>query len=265
VIGEVVVTLATADLRLPVEEHLPTVAQKDRLARARVALIRRCMARFGIVYDVTPVPADQYGPVSLTDRRYGITDLALARAFGYGLGPRDPSLFVRPDPPRLGADGANVLTGQGRSIVAGLVVPEGGCIGEADRRLTSSAIAAADLARGNRLQIESFAESRADSRVRAALDSWSACMAEDGYHYADPLAAAADPAFTGPPDQHQLDVAIADIGCRATANVTGIWFAVESAYQQRAIEVDHAAFARTRDAIQARDKLAAEADPCGSR
>ena len=66
-------------------------------------------------------------------------------------------------------------------------------------------------------------------------------------------------------DQHQIDVAIADIGCRATANVTGIWFAVESAYQRRAIEADRAAFARTRDAIQARDKLAAEADPRGSR
>jgi hypothetical protein len=260
VIGEVAVTLATAELRLPVEEYLPTVAQKDRLARARVALLRSCMARFGIAYDTTPFPADRYGPVSLTDRRYGITDLALARVYGYGLGPRDPSLFVRSGPVRLSADGTNVLTGQGRSVVAGLVVPEGGCIGEADRSLTSAATAAADLDRGNRVQIESFTQARADSRVRAALDAWSVCMAEHGYHYADPLAAAADPVFAGPPDQHQLDVAIADIGCKASANVAGIWFAVESAYQQRAIDSDRRAFARTRDAIRARDHLAAEVD-----
>ena len=257
-------TLATAQLRLPVEDYLPTVAQKDRLARARVALIRACMARFGFAYEVTPVPSDRYGPVSLTDRRYGITDLALARTFGYGLGPRDPAGIVRPDPPRLGADGQNVLTGQGRSVVAGLVVPDGGCIGEADRALTGSAAAVAHLGQGSRLQVESFTMSRADSRVRDALDSWSVCMAAAGYRYADPLAASADPAFNGPLDQQQVDVAVADVVCKASTNVTGIWFTVESAYQRRAIEADRTAFAQTRDAIRVRDRLAAEADPCGS-
>ena len=258
-IGEIPMLVATAELRLPVEDYLPTVAQQDRLARARVTLIETCMARFGFAYDVTPVPSGRYGPVSLTERRYGITDLALARTFGYGLGPRDPSLSARPDQPRLGAAGANVLTGQGRSVVVGLAVPDGGCIGEADRALTNSATSTDDLFRGSRLQSESYARSRADSRVRDALESWSVCMAGGGYHYADPLAASADPAFTGAVDQQQIDVAVADIACKATTNVIGIWFATESAYQRRAIEADRAAFARTLDAIQARDRLAAAA------
>jgi hypothetical protein len=244
---------------MPVEDFLPTREQKDRLGRAQIALIRACMARFGIAYEVTPEPPGQYGPVSLTDRRYGISDMDLARMYGYGLGPRDPALAPRPNRPQLGADGETVLTGQGRSIVSGIAVPAGGCIGEAERALTPPANAGADILRGSKLQFESFAQSRGDSRVRAAVDAWSACMAKAGFHYADPLAAAADPAFISTLDQHQLTVAATDIGCKSSTNVIGIWFTVESAYQQRAIDADRPGFVATRAAIEARDRLASAA------
>ena len=247
--------LAGAGLRLPVEDYLPTGDQNDRLAQAQVALIRGCLARWGFGYDVVPVPSGRYGPTSLTDRRYGITDLALARVYGYGLGPRDPSLITRPSPPKLDPDGVTVLSGQGRSVVAGLAVPAGGCIGEADRALAGS-LSPADLRRGGDLQVESFARSRVDSRVRAVFQAWSSCVARSGYRYADPLAAAADPAFTGSPDRHQIDVATADIGCKASTNLVGVWFTVESAYQQRAIDADPSGFAATRGALAARDELA---------
>jgi hypothetical protein len=85
-------------------------------------------------------------------------------------------------------------------------------------------------------------------------------MAEAGFRYADPLAVAADPAFSARIDQHQLDVAVADIGCKSSTNLVGTWFTVESAYQTRAIRANRAAFAATRAAIDARDQLAAAVD-----
>jgi hypothetical protein len=254
IVGQIPQLLATATLHLPVEAYLPTTEQNDRLAQAQVSLVRGCLARFGIAYAVTPVPSGQFGPVSLVDRRYGITDIELARDFGYGLGPRDPAHLVRPAPPAIGADGENVLSGRGRSVVNGLAVPSQGCLGEADRSLTPPI--QADLRKGSTLQFESFAQSREDTRVTRAFTAWSACMAAAGFPYADPLAAAADPAFSASVDQHQRDVATTDIGCKATTNVVGIWFTVEAAYQARAIAADPTGFAATRAAIQARDQLA---------
>jgi hypothetical protein len=256
-IGTVPKLLASVDLRLPVEDYLTTAEQNDRLGLARLVLIRRCMARFGFEYNIKPVPTSGYGPRSLTDRRYGITDAELARTFGYGLGPRDPALLVRPDKPQIGPDGENVLSGQGRSVVKELPVPDGGCLGEAERAFQQSVPSGADTTKGTQLQFRSFEESKGDRRVRAVFAEWSTCMSELGYRYTDPLAAAADPAFIGPVTPEQIAVATADIKCKDRTNLVGIWFSVESAYQRRQIDSDRAGFAIARQAIAARDRAAA--------
>ncbi|HET8683380.1 MAG TPA: hypothetical protein VFM54_16160 [Micromonosporaceae bacterium] len=263
-VGEVPTLLASVGLRLPVEDYLQTTEQGDRLGAARLVLIRRCMARFGIDYTVKPLPASGYGPRSLTDRRYGITDLALARTAGYGLGPRDPKLAARPERPKIGPDGQTVLSGRGRSVVNGLPVPDGGCIAEADRALDQVVPAGTDVRIGNQLQLRTFEVSRNDSRVRAAFAAWSACMSGSGYLYDDPLTVMGDPAFTGEDPAHagrpspaELAVAAADIGCKARTNLVGIWFTVESAYQRREIDPDRARFVAAREAIAARDRAAA--------
>ncbi|HZN19305.1 MAG TPA: hypothetical protein VFB84_14180 [Micromonosporaceae bacterium] len=262
-IGEVPTLLASVGLRLPVEDYLPTAEQGDRLGAARLALIRRCMARFGIDYPVKPVPASGHGPRSLTDRRYGITDIALARTAGYGLGPRDPKLATRPERPKIGPDGQTVLSGRGRSVVNGLPVPDGGCIAEADRALDQAVPAGTDVRIGNQLQLRTFEVSKRDSRVQAAFAAWSECMRGSGYRYGDPLTVMADPAFTGEdpaqrggPSPAELAVAAADIDCKARTNLVGIWFTVESAYQRREIDADRALFVAAREAIAARDRAA---------
>ncbi len=256
-VGAVPTILSSTGLRLPVEDYLPTTEQSDRLARARLSLIHLCMSRFGFEYSVKPVPSGDYGPVNLTDRRYGITDAGLARIFGYGLGPRDPARAVRPERPEIGADGQNVLSGQGRTVVNGAPVPEGGCIGEADRRLTDPIPSSVAIRHGSQLQFESFAQSREDSRVQNAFSAWSACMAEAGYHYADPLATAADPSFAETVNGQQIAVALADIDCKASTNLVGIWYTIESAYQRRAIDADPSTYAAAKQGIAARDRLAA--------
>jgi hypothetical protein len=248
-IGSVPRLLESADLRLPVQDYLASEEQNAELAKAKLVLIRQCMSRFGVDYAVEFVPSDGYGPRSLTDRRYGITDLALAQEHGYGLGPRDPALQPPPVRPELGPDGQNALSGQGSSVVNGVEVPEGGCLAEADRALET---ATTNARLGQQLQRESFQESRQDSRVRSATKEWSSCMAEAGYRYTDPFAAAGDPRFIGGLTDEQIAVAVTDIDCKSRTNLVGIWFTVESAYQNRYIEQNAAKFEQTREAIAAR-------------
>jgi hypothetical protein len=257
VIGSVPKLLASADLRLPAQDYLQTNQQSERLGRARLALIQRCLARFGVDYAVEQVSSAGYGPRSLTDRRYGITDAELAARAGFGLGERDPSLQPQPARPDVGPDGQAALFGDGPSQVLGIEVPSGGCVGEADRAINRAVPAGADPQLGHKLQFESFELSKKDSRVRDAFAAWSLCMAEVGYRYPDPLAAAADPRFTGPEvSAEQIAVARADIGCKEETNLVGVWFTVESAYQQREIERNSAAFAACKEAIAARQRAA---------
>jgi hypothetical protein len=255
-IGAVPVIVDSVPLRLPIQDFMLTDAQQLQVGRAQWVLIGRCMKRFGYDYVVRPGP-EPYGPRSLTDRRYGTTDAALAAADGYGLGARDPLRRPRPTRPALDADGRNALNGQGRSRIHGLAVPAGGCLGEAAHGIDRAAPAGADSGLPERLQFESYALSGRDSRVLAAIGRWSACMARSGYDYADPMTAPGDPRFAHHPSALETAVARADVACKAATNLVGVWFTVESAYQERQLAQHAEVLDATRKALDARLSTAA--------
>jgi hypothetical protein len=256
-IGPIPAILASVNLRLPVQDYLLTDGQVQQVSRARLILIERCMGRFGFRYAVPQSgSATEYGPRSLTDRRYGITDARLAASSGYGLGDRDPSRQKRPPRPKIGADGDTVLSGQGQSSINRMPVPEGGCLGEAERALDASVPPAADPDLGQKLQFQSFEWAKRDERVQAVFRAWSSCMARSRYHYADPLAVAADPRFEGSVSKQEVAVAEADIACKARTNMVGVWFTVESSYQREQIGRTAAAFRATKEALAARLRVA---------
>ncbi|WP_424856029.1 hypothetical protein [Streptomyces sp. SAI-170] len=244
------------DLRLPLQDYLLDDRQLRDLDRARVVLIDRCMHDFGFTYAVRQ-PAADYGPRSATERRYGITDAADAAAYGYGLGKRDPALQKPPARPVLHADAETVLFGKGRSSIKGRKVPEGGCMTQADRSLGSVAPAGTDPGLPQQLSFRAFDLSRADSRVRGAIRAWSACMAESGHDYADPLAPLADPALTGSTSRRTIATATADIRCKQRTNLVGVWFTVESAYHKRLIDQHTEELEAVRAANTARLRTAA--------
>ncbi|MFI9149257.1 hypothetical protein [Streptomyces sp. NPDC053367] len=246
---------AAADLRLPLQDYLLDDRQLRDLDRARVVLIDRCMRGFGFTYAVRQPDAD-HGPRSATERRYGITDAADAAAYGYGLGERDPALQKPPPRPVLRADAETVLFGKGRSSIKGRKVPEGGCMTQADRSLGPAAPAGTDPGLPQQLSFRAFDLSRADSRVRAAIRAWSACMARGGHDYADPLAPLADPALTGRTDRQAIATATADIRCKRRTNLVGVWFTVESAYQKRLIDRNTGELDAVRAANKARLRAA---------
>lgn len=257
-VGPIPTLLKSVDLRMPVQDYLPTADQDDRLGVARVRLIQKCLADFGIAYPIEPVRGSDYGPRSTTDRRYGITDAGLARSQGYGLGDRDPARIGKPKQPDLGTDGVTALTGAGQSVVRGKAVPTGGCLAKADAALAKAVPAGVDVSKPGQLQRWSFERSRQDSRVVAVFQAWSQCMDRAGFRYADPMAVMGDPAFEAePPSAGEVTVALADIGCKEQTNVVGVWFTVESAYQHREIAADRAGYAAIRAAITARDTFAA--------
>jgi len=255
--GPVPVLLDSVHLRLPVQDYQLTDAQATLVSRGRMLLVERCMHRFGVNYTAPQTAPGGYGPRSLTDRRYGITDAALAARYGYRLGDRDPALQKRPPARSLEPDAQTVLTGEGRSRIHGMAVPDGGCIGEADQHLARLAPPGADPWLGNRLQLESFQVSVRDQRVQDVFRAWSACMRRAGYEYASPRTVAGDPQFVGSrPGQHEIAVARADVRCKASTNVIGIWFTVESAYQSGWIRQHAVAMRSCRDALAAQVRAA---------
>ncbi|WP_165986716.1 hypothetical protein [Streptomyces sp. YIM 98790] len=233
-------------LVLPLEYYM--VAHPDRVATETVYrnAVEDCMAGFGF-----RMPAVQRGsaPPSVNaanmERRYGISDPEAAARHGY----RQPSAQAE-RPPSDGLPGgeaaALVLDGAPDGDSAehdGVRIPEGGCAGEAERR-----VGRVDDFLASQLSMRSMAESDADPGVRKAQGEWSACMAEKGYAVAHPHEASGLlPRLTDRPTEEEITLALADIGCKESTNLVQRWFRVEVELQNTYIEENFTALEETRD------------------
>jgi hypothetical protein len=253
--------LRSADLRLPLDDYLPSVADADRLARAGRALLRQCMHEFGFDY-VTPELGPWAGPRTWTERRYGLTDPAQAR---HGYWPESRAAAARGAAVRLArrraaapteAEGA-ALTGRGARVLNGKPVPPGGCAGEAQRRLTAHDPPGADQYLAQRLTSDSFFGSQRDARVRRATQQWVSCMKAAGYDYAGPLDPPKDRRFQRAVTPLEISTAGADVACKKWTNLVGVWFTVESTQQRSLVEANRAGLDRARTAVQAELAVAA--------
>ncbi|WP_409473957.1 hypothetical protein [Streptomyces sp. HC307] len=213
-------------LKLPLEPYLFSDSEMSSLMQARNVLIQKCM--HGLQLDYTPPkPQKRVGPKTMTERRYGLADADLAAASGYHM----PGAAVRPES-TVPADQYRALTGKG----AGSRVPEGGCVGEAERALAGKRhFGVSDLSQD--LNARSYKLSMQDKRVQEVFHSWSACMSNAGYKYPDPMAAMSAPEFSrAEVGNGEVETAMADVRCKKSSNVIGVWYTVESAYQQKLIE-----------------------------
>ncbi|WP_246091228.1 hypothetical protein [Streptomyces griseorubiginosus] len=259
------VILGVKSLVLPIEPYLVTDRQMSTILRARQKLVVPCMRRFGFAWpDPDPGTGDSAGmPPGMKnganmDRRYGITDPALAARHGYHFAP-DAGQRTTREPPatRPDADALAVLTGRtgdgtpAPSRYHGLAVPEGGCQGQATARLTGGRPLGNDPLAGE-INIVSYQKSRADPRVKAVFRAWSACMRKRGYSYAAPTdAPGKDPRFTGPtPTRQETALAEADVACKRQTNVIGVWFTVDTAYQRRMMASKGPELAHAKDAVR---------------
>jgi hypothetical protein len=249
------VLLRSVDLRLPLDDYYLSVAESQRLARAHRALLSQCVRAFGFDY-TAPEPA-QLGPTTWTERRYGLTDPAVAASDGYWASGRAAAARAGRPPNTATAAENDLVTGNGPRVVQGRPVPPGGCAAEAGRRLTASDPAGADQSLAQRLGSDTFFGSQQDPRVRTVFQQWSACMKAVGYAYAAPLDPPKDARFQQAISPLEIAVATADVACKRRTNLVGVWFTVEASRQWALIGANRPALQLGRAAFQAELAIAA--------
>ncbi|WP_147375529.1 hypothetical protein [Jiangella rhizosphaerae] len=225
-----------AHLALPIEPYLVGPDDAAVLDRATVTLVERCLRRFGEDADLpVPDPGPRLGP---TERRYGLTDPAVAATHGYHLA----GDATRSGPAPVAVDDTVLLgaTTPG-ATVAGLAVPEGGCVGEASRAV-GGAPGSAEIVQ--RINADSVSGAMTDPRVVAAFAAWSACMADAGYDYDDPWQPPADGWLEdATPSTEEIAVATADVACKESTRLVAIWHHVDVELQEELVAAHEAELA----------------------
>ncbi|MFF4844009.1 hypothetical protein [Streptomyces collinus] len=224
--------------RLPLAAYSYSDAEYAVIASAQRILARDCMKGFGLSY--RPVRKSASGAIS--DRRYGISGMAVTARYGYHLPPqpRDPA-------PELDAEQRDVLYGK-KSAFHGKAVPDAGCLGSAVRKLAEPYAYPAGVTAASTISAEGFRASMRDRGVRALFARWSACMKEKGYRYASPLAPFRDPAFTeGRVTARERRTATADMACKERTGLLESWLKAEAGIQRGMIRKRITVLRRLRD------------------
>ncbi|GAA2750398.1 hypothetical protein [Kitasatospora cinereorecta] len=245
---------------LPVLAYEFTPGQVKRQGIAYTLLLNGCLTRFG--FGGLPQPSTDVRDFDVMIGRYGadadgyaVSGYHYKRYYISGRATDAPPSWAAGDRSAAGgapsAEQESVLTGSVRTY-GGSVVPEGGCDGEAKRRLTAGGGYYGTPELPGRIDADSFDRSAADPRVRAAVARWSACMAERGHPYPDPLAAASDRRWnTAAPSDGELATARADLDCKRRTGLVPLWLGVEQELQNAEIEQHRAELETVRAGEQA--------------
>ncbi|WP_149030618.1 hypothetical protein [Kitasatospora sp. MBT66] len=256
-VPDVPVLASTSDRALPVEKYLINPEENARMDRGWARLVSTCMKRFGLDYE--PAVRESDRRTGQTAHRYDPTDPAVAAVRGYhgdasgdGSTPT-PTESLSPDVRLvLGAgSGAPQAPGGSRTgVFRGTPIPPGGCAGEAQQAVTAGGGTFQDAQVAVDVNFGNYQRSTADERVKEVFRKWSSCMKASGFDYGTPAAAANDPAWHSPvPSATELATAAADVRCKRENNVVGVWFTVESAYEEREIEEKLPELTRVRESI----------------
>ncbi|MFF3602832.1 hypothetical protein [Streptomyces sp. NPDC002463] len=273
-IGTVPRMLSTAGLSYPLDGYATTEDQRRKLEKAQSRVTGDCMKRFGFDYELplSPAPISRSGD----SRRYGLTDPAIAARYGYvpnrgAQPPAKPAVQTLSANGKLALDGPDGYKGpqpmsleearakdSGKTL-NGQKVPIGGCLREGFLTIYAPKKGAVDAMFVTNVRMDAFSRSREDSRVVAAVKAWSACMAEKGYKVDEPVSPQSDlglnPNTFGSPKA--IAAAQQDVACKEKANLVGIWYTVETAYQKRNIEQNAETLNQAKTELNERLKLAA--------
>ncbi len=151
----------------------------------------------------------------------------------------DSSSREAPSTAKPSSDAIRAFTGSEPRTGSGRAIPRGGCNGEGSDQVR---LGGADLPADPRALAATakFAAKR-DSRMQSSFKSWNTCMAQQGFHYNDPLSASNDPHWglrkaATPAGVQEKKVAAADATCQEKINLVGTYKALEIAYQKRSVD-----------------------------
>ncbi|TVZ83634.1 hypothetical protein FB157_12228 [Streptomyces sp. BK340] len=246
----------------PLHAYLPDPSSDGgrAIGRAQWILAKKCMVRLGFpafaVLDTKAVestyPVRQGNLASRStagdDSPYGVDDPDVAAEHGYHNRSQDTEESTQPQ--EWPAEQYVALTGMfdsGDSHRAhGNPVPEGGCLGEATRRIYGPA-PKTTKAGGLKLTgyfslplelwYESHKKARKDPAWKKADRAWSACMKEQGFRYPDPDEASVDTAWyrTEKPSDKEKKTASADARCKLDTDYIDTVHTIESRAQKKVI------------------------------
>ncbi|MEV4558711.1 hypothetical protein AB0K51_17205 [Kitasatospora sp. NPDC049285] len=258
-VGPATGTLAAGET-LPITAYEFTPGQLKIEGVAYVVLYNRCMAAHG--FTGLAGPSDDVRDFDPMVGRYGAdADGYAASGYHYkgyyisGRATTAPPAWAAQakagGKPTRSADEQHVAEGSVRSF-GGADVPAGGCEGDAKRQLTDGGGYYGPPELPDRIDAESFDQSLTDPQVRAGFTAWSACMAEGGRNYPDPMAAAGDKRWNTPePTADELATARADLACKRRTGLVPTWLHAEQRLQQAAIDQHTTELATVRAGVQA--------------
>lgn len=250
-------------VRLPVEDYLLTGRQSKVLAEARISLALSCLDRFGLERPSMPRPRTSFRPENRSavvnpDRRYGVLVPAVAARYGYHPEPGTYPDRTSLQEPKLTPTASLVLAGdqdhpEHVARVNGTTVPDDGCLGEAERRLGGRPGVYGDSRVAADLNMASFAVTRNDPHVVAAISAWSTCMREAGHPQTDPLEALDQgaPSIRPVTTAQEIAVATTDISCKRRTHLAAVWSQAERQYQEATIQVKAAEFRQIKADLEA--------------
>ncbi|MGW2485701.1 hypothetical protein ACWCV9_00585 [Streptomyces sp. NPDC001606] len=270
VVGAIPRIVGVEHLHLPIERYMLTPRQALEYDEADDAAVRACMRRLSVPYPAAArLPAGSAAEREALDaytvlyRRYGLTDAAEARTWGYhtptaaSSGTTAAKAAKVAKPRSLSTAARGVLTGvdtSGTPLTAyrGRPVPRGGCLDEAERLLGAGGSQGPGTDTDGivtSIKADGFERSMSDPRVTKVFSAWSACMTSRGFRMSTPMDEV--PSSNGAtPSRSEIAQARADVACKARTNLVGVWFAVESAYELAAIAEHRAELDRL---VKARD------------
>ncbi|MFE2478273.1 hypothetical protein [Streptomyces sp. NPDC059389] len=218
---------------LPLDAYAFDKEQLKVMQQAQDILTDACMHRLGFAaFKNSNTYANTGGERGSTG--IGLVDAEYAMKFGYrtGASPDRPRDTKKQDPNETAAlygpqDGAPAQPG----------APEGGCSGEATRKLyPQSGKAGTKLL--DELTQQTNDRARGDSRVVAAIGQWSVCMRDAGFQVKTPweLQDMEGTRWTGPVTSEEITAATTDVSCKHKSKLADTWTAVLTAYQNTAVE-----------------------------
>lgn len=248
------------DIRLPLDAYIERPEMVQAVVEATNLLGRECMRRLGLDWRVDAPRMALHGPArSLHARRYGLLERSEAARGGYHSPLGEAGRSSADSARRKQAPSKTELdawTGEVGQIEPGRRVPEGGCVGAAMRNLERGAPKVPDVRPPQLLANDALHRAERDGRVRAAFDSWSACMRRAGFDYDSPWDANDDPRWrTRRPTSLEISTALVDVRCRAETHLVDVWYAVEKQYQTRVVHrlADQLALVRSASQVRLRN------------
>ncbi|MFJ9644252.1 hypothetical protein ACWEPM_26480 [Streptomyces sp. NPDC004244] len=230
-----------ANAALPLDAYGFDKSQQKVLQQAQDILTEACMRRIGFASFKNSSTYVADPDTRRSTSGIGLVDAESAKKYGYRTGElpkREAGAAAQRDPSETAA-----LFGPQDGAPAHPGAPEGGCAGEAARKLYPKGTKGGSAApAGNGLVDELTQQAgdraRGDSRVTAAIAQWSSCMRDAGFQVKTPweLQQMEGTRWTGPVTSEEITAATTDVSCKQRTKLSDTWTAVLTAYQNGLVE-----------------------------